>query len=105
MIAQATHAEVSEQARRRFIVREGQPFLIADWTAAVFMHFEVPADELARVVPFELELWNGRAFVSLVAFTMRRMKVERFGRFGEWMCNAIATHEFLNLRTYVRHGG
>jgi uncharacterized protein len=104
MIAQATHPDVSEQARRRFIEREGRPFLIADWTSAVFIHFEVPADELSCVVPFEVDLWNGRAFVSLVAFTMRRMRLARFGRFGEWLFKGIATHEFLNLRTYVRHG-
>jgi uncharacterized protein len=104
MIAQPIHTSVSGQARRRFLEREGTPFLVAHWTAALFFHFEVPAADLARVVPYELDLWNGRAFVSLVAFTMRRMRFARLGRAGGWLCAAIATHEFLNFRAYVRHG-
>jgi uncharacterized protein YqjF (DUF2071 family) len=27
------------------------------------------------------------------------------GRLGEWLFKPIASHEFLNVRTYVRHGG
>jgi hypothetical protein len=27
------------------------------------------------------------------------------GRFGEWLFKPIASHEFLNVRTYVRHAG
>lgn len=102
MIAQ--HTGISEAARRRFLVREGKPFLLGDWDAALFLHFEVPADLLAERLPFPLDLWEGRAFVSLVAFTMRRMRFARLGRAGEWLCASIAAHEFLNVRTYVRHG-
>ena len=57
-------------ARRRFIASEGRPLLVADWERALFMHFEVPREVLQRHVPFELDLFEGRAFVSLVAVTM-----------------------------------
>jgi uncharacterized protein YqjF (DUF2071 family) len=36
---------------------------------------------------------------------MRGMRLARLGAFGAWLCRPIATHEFLNLRTYVLHAG
>jgi len=36
----------------------------------LMMHFEVDAKALQRDVPYELDLHHGRAFVTLVAFTM-----------------------------------
>jgi uncharacterized protein YqjF (DUF2071 family) len=80
------------------------PLFIADWTGALFLHYEIAARELQPFVPFQLDLWEGRAFISLVAFTMRNMRFARLGALGVWLCKPIATHEFLNLRTYVRHG-
>jgi uncharacterized protein YqjF (DUF2071 family) len=68
------------------------------------IHYEVEAFALQRVVPFELDLWNGRAFVSVVAFTLRGMRPYVGGRFSAWLMRPIATHEFLNVRTYVRQG-
>jgi uncharacterized protein YqjF (DUF2071 family) len=82
-----------------------QPLFIADWTGALFLHYEIAARDLEPFVPFELDLWKGRAFVSLVAFTMREMRLARLGAVGAWLCRPIATHEFLNLRTYVCHAG
>lgn len=67
------------------------------------IHFEVDAGDLQRDVPFELDLRDGCAFVSLVAFTMRGMRPRLGGRFAAWLMRPIATHEFLNVRTYVRH--
>jgi len=81
-----------------------QPLFIADWTGALFLHYEIAARDLQPFVPFQLDLWEGRAFISLVAFTMRKMRFARFGALGAWLCKPIATHEFLNLRTYVRCG-
>ena len=48
-----------------------------------FPHFDVDPDQLQPHVPFELDLFeNRRAFVTLVAFTMRRMRPRRGGRIG-----------------------
>ncbi|HSH95892.1 MAG TPA: DUF2071 domain-containing protein, partial [Roseimicrobium sp.] len=44
------------------------------------------------------------AIVSLVAFTMRRMRLRLCGRWLDWITAPVSTHEFLNVRTYVRHG-
>jgi hypothetical protein len=83
----------------------GEPLLLADWLRAVFVHYEVPAAALRREVPFELDLREGKAYVSLVAFTMRGMRPCRGGRLGAWLFKPIATNDYLNVRTYVRHDG
>ncbi len=87
---------------------EARPFevpFIADWLDAVFIHYEVDPKSLAEAVPFPLDTHEGKAYVSLVAFTMRGMRPKRGGRATQWLTDPIATHEFLNLRTYVKHRG
>lgn len=96
---------INEAARERILSRKGEPLFLADWERAVFIHYEVDAEILQREVPFQLDLREGKAYVSLVAFTMRRMRPRFGGRFAEWLFKPIATHEFLNVRTYVRHNG
>jgi uncharacterized protein YqjF (DUF2071 family) len=85
--------------------RRGEPLFVADWERVLMIHFEVDSEALQRDVPFELDLPDGRAFVSLVAFTMRGMRPRAGGRLAAWLLRPIGTHEFLNVRTYVRHGG
>lgn len=98
-----THA-LSAAARQRLLSRRGEPLFLAAWERALMIHLEVDADALQRDVPFELDLWNGRAFVSLVAFTMRGMRSRFGGKLAALFLRPIATHDFLNLRTYVCHG-
>ncbi|MBI3850275.1 MAG: DUF2071 domain-containing protein [Verrucomicrobia bacterium] len=95
---------LSYAAGRRILSRRGEPLFVADWERVLMIHFEVDAEELQRDVPFQLDLRDGRAFVSLVAFTMRGMRPRFGGRFAAWLFRPIATHHFLNVRTYVRHG-
>lgn len=84
--------------------RFGRLFL-ADWKDVVFLHFEVDPELLQQAVPIPLDLHEGRAFVSLVAFTMRGMRFSRGGAATRWLTAPIATHQFFNLRTYVRFRG
>src|SRR5687767_5987006 len=93
---------LSAAARRRMLQSPGEPLFYPSWVHAVMIHYEADPDALQRDVPFELDLRDGRAFVSLVAFTLRRMRPRRGGRIGAWLLKPIATHEFLNVRTYVR---
>ena len=79
------------------------PLLYADWMRAVFIHFEVEPELLQGQVPFALDLWQGKAIVSLVAFTMERLRPRIGGLLGELAFKPIATTHFLNIRTYVRH--
>lgn len=82
--------------------RGGEQLFIADWADAAFLHYEVDAGRLQEAVPFELDRFEGSAYVSLVAFTMRRMRLCRGGRATAWLTAPISEHRFLNLRTYVR---
>lgn len=100
---QYTHAP-SAAARQLLFLRRGEPLFYAAWERALMIHFEVDAEALQSDVPFRLDLWNGRAFVSLVAFTMRGMRPRFGGRLAALLFRPIATHDFLNVRTYVRHG-
>jgi uncharacterized protein YqjF (DUF2071 family) len=106
-IERAVEAEnnFSEAARRRLLSVRGEPLFLADWLRPVFVHYEVPVEALQRDVPFELDLHEGKAYVSLVAFTMRGMRPFRGGRLAAWFFKPIASNDYLNVRTYVRHRG
>jgi uncharacterized protein YqjF (DUF2071 family) len=83
----------------------GEPLFIADWAEVLMVHYEVDPLALRAVVPFELDLWQGRAFVSTVAFSMRGMRPRLGGRFTASLFKPLASHHFLNVRTYVKHRG
>jgi uncharacterized protein YqjF (DUF2071 family) len=103
--AVVSRATLSDAARRRMLAIRGEPMFYARWDRAVFIHYAADPATLQRDIPFELDLRDGRAFVSLVAFTLVRMRPRIGGKIGEWLLKPIATHEFLNVRTYVRHAG
>lgn len=94
---------VSASAQKRLLRVWGEPLFYADWLQPVFIHFEVDAEVLQREVPYPLDLREGRAYLSLVAFTMRGMRPRRGGRLAALLFKPIATHQFLNVRAYVRH--
>jgi uncharacterized protein YqjF (DUF2071 family) len=98
-------SNLSGAARRRLLAIAGEPLFLGAWDHAVFIHYETDPALLQRQIPFPLDLLDGRAFVSLVAFTLSRMRPRIGGRIGEWLFQPIASHEFLNVRTYVRHAG
>lgn len=98
-----TCSPASTIARARMVSSRGEPLLLADWDRAVFLHFEVDPALLQPHVTFPLDLRDGRAYVSLVAFTMRRMRFACAERLSEWLLRPIGTHPFLNVRTYVRY--
>jgi hypothetical protein len=79
------------------------PLFLADWFDALFIHFRVNPRLLRPAVPLELDLFDGAAFISLVAFTQRRLRPNWGGRTSEMLSTPLAQHAFLNLRTYVRH--
>jgi len=80
-----------------------KPFFLGDWMRAMFIHYEVEPAVLQRETPYELDSFEGRAFVSLVAFTMQRLRPRFGGKLAELFFSPIATTRYLNVRTYVRH--
>jgi uncharacterized protein YqjF (DUF2071 family) len=97
--------DTNHVARKRLLSRRGEPLFVADWDRALFIHYEVDPATLQRDVPFPLDLREGKAYVSLVAFTLRDLRLRFGGRLGRWLFKPIATHEFLNVRTYVQDRG
>ena len=94
-----------EAAKERLLSRRGEPLFYANWDNVLFIHYETEPEELQRRIPYPLDLYHGRAFVSLVTFTMRGMRPRVGGALGALLFKPIATHHFLNIRTYVRHEG
>lgn len=94
----------SDRAKRTFAEREGAPLFCADWRRVLFVHCRVDPAVLQPLVPFELDLFGGAAFVSLVAFTQRNLRPALGGRLGRLLCAPVSDHDFLNVRTYVRAG-
>jgi uncharacterized protein len=95
----------SDAAKRRLLSVIGEPLFFSDWSRAVFIHYEVDPEVLQPFVPFPLDLRDGKAYVSLVAFTMRGLRPRLGGLVGEFLFRPIATHGLLNVRTYVNHQG
>ncbi|MEM6916463.1 MAG: DUF2071 domain-containing protein [Verrucomicrobiota bacterium] len=94
----------SEEARATMESGTLETAFLADWVEMNFLHFEVDPDLLQENVPFPLDLHEGKAYVSLVAFTMKRLRPALGGAATEWTTRPIASHQFLNLRTYVNDG-
>lgn len=95
----------SAEALARMRGRPGEPLFLADWLEVVMIHLEVPVDPLQAVTPFELDRCKGRAWVTLVAFSLRGLRPRWGGAISRWLTKPWGSHGLLNLRTYVRHGG
>jgi uncharacterized protein YqjF (DUF2071 family) len=78
------------------------PLFRCSWERAVFLHYRVAPQFLQPQIPFELDLHDGHAYVSLVAFTLRNMRLNH--PHLKFLTQPLHTHAFLNVRTYVRVG-
>ena len=70
-----------------------------EWNRTVFLHWKVNSEELIKFVPKELEIdtYRGDAWVSLVAFTMEKIRLRRLFPFPP-----ISNFDEINIRTYVK---
>ena len=74
-------------------------FLSAEWRKLAFANYEVEPALLLKYLPkgTELDLWNGRCYVSLVGFMFKNVRL---------LGVPVPFHtefEEVNLRFYVRH--
>lgn len=70
-----------------------------EWNDALFLHWQVDLEELKRFVPNELEidLLEGKAWVSVVAFAMERIRPRYIPAFAP-----VSNFLEINVRTYIK---
>ena len=70
-----------------------------EWNRTIFLHWQVDLEELKKLVPREIEidLFEGKAWVSLVAFTMEKIRPKHLPYFPP-----ISNFDEINIRTYVK---
>ena len=80
----------------------GRPVMHQSWRHLGFLHWEVAAEALRRLVPkgLEIDTFEGRAFVGLVPFTMHGVRPT----WAPALPGLSRFHE-VNVRTYVHLGG
>ena len=82
-----------------------EPIMYCHWHRVLFIHLEVDKHALQREVPFSLDLYDGRAFISLVAFTVGGMHPRLGGAIGKALFRPLQIGGLFNVRTYVRCQG
>jgi uncharacterized protein YqjF (DUF2071 family) len=70
------------------------------WSEVAFLHYEVDAKKLQERVPFPLDLYQGKAVVSIVPFVMSRIRFPFIIPIP-----GVSKLLELNLRTYIRVNG
>jgi uncharacterized protein YqjF (DUF2071 family) len=73
-----------------------------EWNRAVFLHWKVEHDTLRKWVPdaIEIDLFDGVPWISLVAFTMEKIRPRYLPPFSP-----ISNFDEINIRTYVKAKG
>ena len=79
----------------------GKPLGFQNWRSLLFLHWEVPADQLRACVPasLSLDLYEGKSLMGVVPFAMRDIRTRRWPAFAA--LNFLET----NVRTYVHCRG
>lgn len=81
---------------------DARPVMYQRWRTLLFLHWEVPAEELAPLLPpgLTLDTFEGRAFVGLVPFTMEGVRPALLPPFPP-----LSNFHETNVRTYVHREG
>lgn len=95
-------SRLCDYAKARLVLAKRDPVMMCDWERVLFIHFEVDPAMLQREIPFPLDLFHGRAFLTAVAIHVRRLRTWRCAQTGEFLLKPLAIGELLNVRTYVR---
>jgi len=87
-----------ETSNRPFPIPEKNWKYYQEWHNVIFAHWKVNENSLKKLVPagLNLELFNGEAWISLVAFTLKKLRLHYLPSFPDFS----HFHE-INMRTYV----
>lgn len=90
---------LKETEHRPYVLPLGKWKYYQEWNKAVFLHWKVAIDELRTCVPgnLEIDLFEGEAWVSVVAFTMNKIRPRILPAFSP-----VSDFDEINIRTYVR---
>ncbi|MEC4112542.1 YqjF family protein [Myroides pelagicus] len=72
-----------------------------EWNRLLFLHFEIPFEDLRALVPegLELDSFEGKYYISIVPFTMESIRPKFLPS-----VSYISDFDELNVRTYVKYG-
>ena len=89
-------------AHRPWKMPSGNWKFYQEWNNAIFLHYKVNLSELQKFDPEELEidLFEGSPWISVVAFTMERIRPKVLPSFP-----MISNFDEINIRTYVKSNG
>ncbi|MBK8698575.1 MAG: DUF2071 domain-containing protein [Saprospiraceae bacterium] len=98
----ANHLFLKQTDHRPWPMPTGNWTYYQEWNRAIFMHWQLPMNELQKFVPSGLTLddHDGKCYISLVAFTMENIHP----RYLPAVPLVSNFHE-INLRTYVIRDG
>lgn len=73
-----------------------------EWNKALFLHWEIEHEMIRELLPQDLEpdLFNGKAWISVVAFTMEKIRPKYLPSFSP-----VSDFHEINVRTYVTKNG
>ncbi len=93
------HAILNDTAHRPWVIPTRPWVMTQTWHHLLFAHWAVPPEAMRHLVPavFELELFDGRAWIGIVPFYMTNV-APRFVPSLPW----VSEFPELNVRTYVR---
>ena len=89
---------LSNLNHRPFEIPKGNWKYYQEWNNALFLHWIIPFDILRKCVPESLNLdtFDGKAYVSLVAFTMQKIRPRNLPS-----VSFVSDFDEINLRTYI----
>lgn len=84
---------------RPWKIPSGSGKFYQEWNNAIFLHWQVDLPTLKKFVPEELEidLFEGKPWVSLVAFTVEKIRPKNLPSFSP-----ISNFDEVNIRTYIK---
>lgn len=96
--------EEGTEARKRLAAAGGAP-LATDWRDAVFLNLAVDPAALQPSIPYPLDLYEGDAYVSIVAFDQIRFRTRFATGLLSPLIRPLGSYLICNLRAYVRYRG
>jgi uncharacterized protein YqjF (DUF2071 family) len=93
---------LSDVTHRPWHLPVGRWRFYQEWNQAIFLHWVVPVSVLESHIPrgLNIDTIDGRAYVSLVAFTMQKIRPRNLPSIS-----LVSEFHEINLRTYINNDG